>query len=122
LDTIAQRSHGSSQCATKINLRSDHKRAKPRAFNVDSKDVPKVRPSSGVRVRVLAGTFAGQAAPLQELLTPALLLDVHLKESATVEIPIASAQTAFAFLLKGSGKVSCRTRAFPSRRNGPDVA
>jgi redox-sensitive bicupin YhaK (pirin superfamily) len=88
-----------------VNLRSDHKRATPKAFHVGAKNVAEARFGAGARVRVLAGTFAGEAATLKELLTQVLLLDVHLNEGAEVEISMTATQTLFAFVLNGLGKV-----------------
>jgi redox-sensitive bicupin YhaK (pirin superfamily) len=90
-----------------VNLRSEHKRENPRALHLASKDVPEVHVSDNkrarVRVRVLAGTFQGYTSPLENLLTPVLLLDVHLEEGARVDVPLDASHTAFAFSLKGKG-------------------
>jgi quercetin 2,3-dioxygenase len=90
-----------------VNLRSAHKREKPRAFHLSSKDVPEVQltGTEGARVRVLAGSFQGRTSPLTNLLTPVLLLDIHLKEGARVDIPLNPSHTAFALALKGAGLV-----------------
>lgn len=86
-----------------VNLRSDHKGATPRAFHVAATEVPEVSPSAGARVRVLAGRFAEQSSPLLELLTPILLLDVHLAPGARVSIPVDAGWTAFLLCLSGAG-------------------
>lgn len=84
-----------------VNLRAEHKAAPPRAFHVESAAIPVVS-RSGVRIRVLAGQF-GEAATLEHLLTPILLLDVQLAAAARTRIPIAPAWRCFAMSVAGSG-------------------
>jgi redox-sensitive bicupin YhaK (pirin superfamily) len=85
-----------------VNLSAEHKQAAPRAFHVDASAVPELLPGEGGRVRVLVGALAGVASPLTELLTPILLLDVQLKPSATVVLPVGE-PTCFVLTLSGSG-------------------
>lgn len=88
-----------------VNLRESDKLAPPRSFHVGAADVPEVRTDSGARVRVLAGTFAGVASPLSELLTAVTFLDVFLPDGAVFELPAAAGDTAFAFAIQGKGHV-----------------
>jgi redox-sensitive bicupin YhaK (pirin superfamily) len=92
-----------------VNLAAEHKAAAPRAFHVEARDVPEVAPAAGARVRVLAGSFSGARSPLSELLTPVLLLDVHLVEGARVEIPIDPDWTCFAMAISGTGSAGPST-------------
>jgi redox-sensitive bicupin YhaK (pirin superfamily) len=85
-----------------VNLRADHKQAPPRAFHVDARDVPELI-AAGARVRVLAGSFASAHAPLSELLTPVLLLDVHLDGAARVTISAPADWASFALSIAGDG-------------------
>lgn len=85
-----------------VNLRADHKQAPPRAFHADAAAIPEVSVGAGTRVRVLAGSLAGARSPLDELLTPVLLLDVHLEPSARAHLPV-DAPSAFALGLAGAG-------------------
>jgi redox-sensitive bicupin YhaK (pirin superfamily) len=86
-----------------VNLRSEHKRENPRAFHLSAKDVPEVH-LRAARVRVLAGGFQASTSPLENLLTPVLLLDVHLEEGTRLDVPVEPSHTAFAFALKGKGQ------------------
>jgi redox-sensitive bicupin YhaK (pirin superfamily) len=86
-----------------VNLRADHKGAPPRAFHVEGGQVPEVVPDAGVRVRVLAGSFGGVHSPLTELLTPVLLLDIHLSPGARITVPTDEGWTTFLLSLSGSG-------------------
>jgi redox-sensitive bicupin YhaK (pirin superfamily) len=73
-----------------VNLRSEHKRDKPRALHLNAKDVPEVQVMGAngarARVRVLVGSYQ------------------DLEQGARVDIPLDPAHTAFAFVLKGSGQ------------------
>lgn len=87
-----------------VNLRSEHKHAPPRAFHVDAKDIPEVKLGQGARLRLLAGSVLGAESPLTALLTPVLLLDVHLAPGARAQIPV-DAPTCFVLSLAGAGSV-----------------
>lgn len=71
-----------------VNLRSDHKRAAPQAWHVDSKGIPELHPTPGAKVRVLAGDHGGKVSPLPDLLTRIILLDVQLAPGAHLELVI----------------------------------
>ncbi len=86
-----------------VNLSRAHKGAAPRAFHAAAKDIPVVT-SKGARVRVLAGAVEGARSPLVELLTPVLLLDVHLEPGAHVVVPVAQAVNLFGVVIGGSGR------------------
>jgi redox-sensitive bicupin YhaK (pirin superfamily) len=88
-----------------VNLRSDHKQARPQAFHLSAQQVPLVSPATGVRLRLLAGEFETSKSPLTELLTPVLFADVSLDAGASAEIPAPAAHTAFALVLEGEGAV-----------------
>jgi redox-sensitive bicupin YhaK (pirin superfamily) len=88
-----------------VNLRSDDKQVPPRAFHVDTRAIPEIVAAEGARVRVLAGNFAGVCSPLSELLTPILLLDVHLSGAACVTIPVQADWTCFVMSISGAGLV-----------------
>jgi redox-sensitive bicupin YhaK (pirin superfamily) len=86
-----------------VNLRAAHEDATPRAFHVEASAVPVVTLGGGALVRVLAGALAGVHSPLTELLTPILLLDVHLPGGALATLPIEAPSNCFAMSIAGSG-------------------
>jgi redox-sensitive bicupin YhaK (pirin superfamily) len=88
-----------------VNLRAVHKTAPPRAFHLDTADVPEIVTTTGARVRVLAGTVSGVSSPLTDLLTPVLLLDVHVPPRTRVELPVDPAWSCFAMAIGGAGTV-----------------
>jgi redox-sensitive bicupin YhaK (pirin superfamily) len=103
-----------------VKLRAAHEAHEPRAFHVDAADVPEVC-FDGLRARVLAGALAGVTSPLTELLTPVLLLDVHLAPGARAALPVAE-PTCFGLVIAGSGTVGLGTEARAHQALGFDRA
>jgi redox-sensitive bicupin YhaK (pirin superfamily) len=87
-----------------ITLSAENELKPPRTFHLSSTDVPEVTPADGVRIRVLCGEFQGVVSPLNELLTPITLLDIHLEPNTAVihELP----QDYFALAIAIQGEVS----------------
>jgi redox-sensitive bicupin YhaK (pirin superfamily) len=91
-----------------VNLPVDRHTTQPRALHLDAHEVPTLAPSSGVRVRVLAGAFATTASVLD--VAPAVtFLEVHLAPRARVLVPAAKGQTAFAMAISGAGRAGTDT-------------
>lgn len=88
-----------------VNLRSDHKRAAPRAFHAD--ELPLAR-GEGWSARVLAGRVGDVESPLRELLTPVLLLDVALEAGGVVQLPLPPDHSVFALVIEGVVGVGAR--------------
>lgn len=104
-----------------VNLREVHKRAAPAAFHASRGELPEARPSPGVRVRVLCGSFGGLASPLTRLLTPVTFLEVHLEAGAAVEVPAPRDHTAFVLLVRGSARAAgLAVQAHEAVRFAPD--
>lgn len=75
----------------------------PCSYHVDPRQVPEVRPTPGVRVRVLVGGFGGVEAPFVPV--PRItLLDVHLAAGAALAVPAAPERLALVLVVAGSGE------------------
>jgi redox-sensitive bicupin YhaK (pirin superfamily) len=72
----------------------------PEAFHLNSRDIPEHK-ASGVRARILVGSAFGKLAPIN-IINKLTLLDVHLDAGASIEIPAAATENAFAFVISGS--------------------
>jgi redox-sensitive bicupin YhaK (pirin superfamily) len=83
-----------------INSESGNKDAEPAAFHLRAEDVPVVVTETGARVRVVQGEHAGQMISLGAH-TPVTLLDVHLPEGVSMDIPLSQGQRAFALVVHG---------------------
>ncbi len=95
-----------------VTLSEQNELKPPRTFHLSSADVPEVTPADGVRIRVLCGEFQGVVSPLNELLTPITLLDIHLEPNTAVthELP----QDYFALAIVIQGEVIVETSAKPT--------
>lgn len=84
-----------------VNLSEENELNQPRAFHLNSADVPEVTPAAGVRIRVLCGESNGIMSPLSELLTPITLLDMHLEAGAVVTHELPQDHFALGIVIQG---------------------
>ena len=84
-----------------INLPAEHKMDAPRYRDFAPQEIPEVILQDGVRVRIIAGTFAGQRGAVTRPRTEPLLLDVHLPQGASIELPLAPEANAFLVPYRG---------------------
>jgi redox-sensitive bicupin YhaK (pirin superfamily) len=87
-----------------VTLSEDNELKLPRSFHLNSADVPEVK-TDGVRIRVLCGESNGVVSPLNELLTPITLLDIHLKPNAAVTHELPEDYFALAMVIHGEACV-----------------
>jgi len=81
-----------------VNLSTKNKLIAPRVLHLEPGQVPEWRSSAGDRVRVVVGSFDGLSSPLIPV-EPFTLLDVHLREQISVELP--AAHNAIVYALTG---------------------
>jgi redox-sensitive bicupin YhaK (pirin superfamily) len=84
-----------------VSLTEENELKPARCFHLNSADVPEVQPADGVRIRVLCGESHGAVSPLQDLLTPITLLDVHLAPNSSVTHQLPGEHFAMAMMIKG---------------------
>ena len=84
-----------------INLPAKDK-MKPAAYrDLQASDIPEVKIGDG-KVRVIAGNYAGTAAPVQPGATDATYFDVHLPAGAAFTHPVKDGYNAFAYVYEGA--------------------
>ncbi|MEK9660976.1 MAG: pirin family protein [Alphaproteobacteria bacterium] len=83
-----------------VNLPSELKMAPPRYQDIAPEKIPE-HAGEGVRVRVIAGNFAGTAGAA-ETLTPVGYFDVQLDAGAAVMHPVPKGHTALAYVYDGA--------------------
>lgn len=89
-----------------VNLPSKEKMSSPRYQGLLSQDIPVMNlPDHKGLVRVIAGSFAGQAGSAKTF-TPIHLFDVRLAAGAEVSIPVEDGFNTFLFVLSGKLQVS----------------
>jgi redox-sensitive bicupin YhaK (pirin superfamily) len=86
-----------------VNLPAKDKMTAPRYQDIAPEKIPAVEPSSGVRVRVVAGELLGARGPVSGVATEPVYLDVALQPGAQVEIPVPATHNAFAYVFEGEG-------------------
>jgi redox-sensitive bicupin YhaK (pirin superfamily) len=83
-----------------VRLPTQSELSPPEAFHLEPHEVPE-HIENGLRVRVLAGSAFGVSSPIA-IVNDLTFLDVHLEAGTTVQIPAASAQNAFGFVVSGT--------------------
>ena len=85
-----------------INLPAKDK-MKPASYrDLDASEIPEVKLGDQGKVRVIAGNYAGTAAPVKPGATDATYLDVHLPAGATFTHPVKDGYNAFAYVYEGA--------------------
>ena len=100
-----------------LNLPARQKRRPARYRDVRRADAPAFQ-GNGLDLRVYAGRLGGVAVPHASI-WPLTLIDATLEIGATLEIPVAGGERAFAFVLEGGARLGAdeRTRApFPGAK------
>jgi redox-sensitive bicupin YhaK (pirin superfamily) len=85
------------------NLPAENKMMDPRYRGVKGREVPEVRPGTGVRVKIIAGTVNGVTGPVTGIVTNPEYLDVTLDPGAEFTHPVPGERTAFAYVISGGG-------------------
>ena len=89
-----------------VNLPARDKRAAPRYQTVLDQDIPVVAlPNDGSRLRVIAGSFAGQAGPAQTF-TPMNVWDLRLKAGRATELKVPEGHNAVLVVLNDAVRVN----------------
>lgn len=86
-----------------VKLSRKDELAAPRAMHLSAEEIPTLTPP-GARIRVVVGALGEARAPIEGLLTPARLLDVHIEPNATLTLPTPSGWTTFAIVVQGDGR------------------
>ena len=85
-----------------INLPAKDK-MKPAAYrDLEATDIPEVKLGASGKVRVIAGNYAGTAAPVKPGATDATYFDVHLPAGATFTHAVPDGYNAFAYVYEGA--------------------
>ena len=87
-----------------LNLPAAEKMSKPTYLSITKPMIPVVE-LDGARVHVVAGRFGGAVGVVPGHIQ-ASLFDIELEAGASLTVPLAGNETAFAFLLEGDGLVN----------------
>lgn len=87
-----------------VNMAAADKQLAPRAFRVDSTDIPTLS-AAGSTVRVLAGAQGGLSSRLTELSISVELYDISLDPDAAVTLTFGEGQSIWGFGISGAGHI-----------------
>jgi redox-sensitive bicupin YhaK (pirin superfamily) len=85
-----------------VNLPAVQKMSPPRYQESGSDNIPSVE-QNGVKVRVVAGEYAGVRGPVTEIAAQPFYLDVTLEPEAEINLQVAEQHTVVAYLFDGEG-------------------
>lgn len=85
------------------NLPSAKKMTEPRYQDVLARDVPEVIEDDGTRVRIVCGEFWGKTGPVDGVAADPRFLDVTVPPGQRRRLPVATSNTAFAYVFEGTG-------------------
>ena len=85
-----------------VNLPAAQKMSQPRYQEVSSASIPSVE-KDGVKVRLVAGEFAGIKGPVTEIAARPLYMDMTLEPGTEVTLPVSEGHCAVAYIFEGEG-------------------
>ena len=85
-----------------VNLPAAQKMGQPRYQEVTSGAIPTAE-SDGVKVRVVAGEYAGVQGPVTQIAAQPLYMDVTVEPGQEFEVPVPLGHTAIAYVFEGEG-------------------
>lgn len=86
------------------NLPASEKMTAPRYQDVKSSDIPEITDDDGTTVRIVAGSFWGQAGPVEGIATDPQYLDVFVPAGVRKTLPVDTYRRAFAYVFEGSAQ------------------
>jgi quercetin 2,3-dioxygenase len=100
-----------------LNLPAKEK-MRPAAYrDIASKDIP-VLSFPGVELKLIAGRFNQETAPIHGGSTDPYYFDVHLQPGAVFEAPIPAGHNAFVYAYDGEARIGAQKKALPNRAAG----
>lgn len=87
-----------------VNLPQKDKMTEPRYFDISKDMVPVVKNENGI-VRVISGTYAGEAKGVDPAFVKASLFDITIKPGKTMVLDTNIEDNVFIFLILGDGYV-----------------
>jgi hypothetical protein len=78
--------------------------APPRYQDVKGTDIPVVTEDDGTRVRVVCGSYADVAGPVDRVAAEPIYLDVSVPAGRRKTLPVETDRQAFAYVFEGDGR------------------
>jgi redox-sensitive bicupin YhaK (pirin superfamily) len=84
-----------------LNMPAANKMSSPAYHDLPAEIIPVVE-ENGARVFVIAGEYRGQKGAMRGAYVCATMLSIALEPGAACEVPVASGETAFVYILEGA--------------------
>jgi redox-sensitive bicupin YhaK (pirin superfamily) len=75
----------------------------PRYRDVQSEQIPEIRPGRGIGIKVISGEIDGTRGPVGDIAVDTEYLDVTLEPHTVFEHPVEAGNRAFAYVFRGAG-------------------
>ena len=85
-----------------VNLPAAQKMSPPRYQEVNAANIPTAE-KDGVKVRVVAGEYAGVHGPVKEIAAKPLYMDVTMEPEAEFDLPVPEGHSVVAYVFEGEG-------------------
>jgi quercetin 2,3-dioxygenase len=96
------------------NLPRTHKMMEPRYRDIKNDQVPEIRTTYGVRIRIIAGTVNGKQGPVRDIVIDPEYLDITIPAKAGYVHPAARGHTVFAYVIEGEGAFGDEQKRIPN--------
>ena len=96
-----------------LNLPAENKMVAPSYCDIPNNAIPELHPSSGVRVRIIAGHSGGIKGAVNRPDTEPIFLDLHLPAGSQFAQPLPAGHNAFLYTYRG--EISVQGIAVPDR-------
>lgn len=84
-----------------VNLPRKHKMMQPRYQEVVSSHIPEIGYGKHTVIKLIAGGLKDINAPVKDIMAEPTYLDVHIKKSETIKLPVAAEHNAFVYVFDG---------------------
>ena len=85
-----------------VNLPAAQKMSQPRYQEVNAASIP-FKEQGGVKIRVVAGEYAGVGGPVTEIAAKPIYMDVTLDPGVEFDLSVLQGHTAIAYVFEGAG-------------------
>jgi quercetin 2,3-dioxygenase len=97
-----------------VNLPAKQKLSEPRYRDIKSELVPEAIVGDRIRVRIIAGEFAGVRGPARDISVQPLYLDIAAPPGTHIALPVPRGHTAFTYVIEGTGQFGPGSRQMES--------
>ena len=99
------------------NLPASQKMMDPRYRDITSGEIPEIRTDSGVRIKIICGSFGGVKGPVSDIVIDPEYMDVTMPPETEFTHFVTPGHTVFAYIIDGSGQFDKSRESVLEREN-----